>query len=162
MNDQYVYLAETDPDVARERDVQRNVHGYTAEHDDAHDLRHLAACADRQLVEALLRDKRPALLRDAITKGRAVCLALVESAERRVDEALGGHAIPPWVDDLLHAFVHGTPLDFGRHKVPASVTELLAQHAAAVTGDETPADHRAKVDTAEVPADATGPAVRES
>lgn len=78
------YTADSDRDVQSERRRQVEEKGYTAEHDDALSLRELAACADARLAD--LSDPR-CLPRDVVrpaTEARAVLLAVIESAERRI------------------------------------------------------------------------------
>lgn len=93
------FTADTDEAVLAERVRQIEDKGYTPEHDDAHTLRELAACADMRLAEMI--ENSPHVARTRLTEVRAVLLATIESAERRIAAAQVGDVTTA---DVIRAF----------------------------------------------------------
>lgn len=96
------YSADADPPVQAERNRQIDEKGYTPAHDDAHTLRELAACADERLARLIAATGtfQTVEAREAtqdLIEIRAVMLALVESAERRLAERPQGVPQAPGV-----------------------------------------------------------------
>lgn len=81
----HTYAADSDPLVLAERARQVLDKGYTPEHDDQHSLRDLAACADERLANLInaYGELAPDTTK-ALVEVRAVMLALIESADRRL------------------------------------------------------------------------------
>lgn len=80
------YRAEFDPLVQAERIRQIAEKGYTPSHDDGHTLREVAACADQRLADLIgtYGEELYPELTARLVEVRAVLLAVVESAERRM------------------------------------------------------------------------------